>query len=34
MLEENTKMAFTIIHGKYTDSLVAKLGGDRKYEAI
>ena len=34
ILEENMKMAFTIIHGNCTESLVAKLGGDSKYESI
>ena len=33
-MEENMKMVFTIIHRKCTESLVAKMGGDRKYEAI
>ena len=32
--EENPKRAFTILHGKCTESLLDKLGGDRKYEDI
>ena len=34
ILEENLKRAFTIIHGQCTESILAKLGGDNKYEAI
>ena len=32
--EENLKRAFTILHGKCTESLLDKLEGDRKYEDI
>ena len=34
ILEENLKRAFTILHGQCTESLLAKMGGDSKYEAI
>ena len=34
MLEENLKRASTILHGQFTESILDKLGGDSKYEAI
>ena len=34
ILEENLKRVFTILYGKFTESILAKKGGDRKYEAI
>ena len=34
MLEENLKRVFTILHTKWTDIILAKMGGDSKYEAI
>ena len=34
ILEENLKRVFTILHGQCTESLLAKIGGDSKYEAI
>ena len=34
MLEENLKRLFTIIHGKFAESLLSKLVWDSKYEAI
>ena len=34
ILEENLKRVFTILHGQYIRSLLAKLEGDKKYECI
>ena len=34
MMEENLKREFTILHGKCTEGVLAKLGGDKKYEDI
>ena len=34
MLEEKLKRTFTILQEKFTESLLAKLGGGIRYEAI
>ena len=34
MLEEHLKRTFTILQRQCTDSRLAKMGGDKKYEAI
>ena len=34
MLEENLKRGFKIFDGKFTESLLTKLGGDKKNESI
>ena len=34
MMEKNLKMVLKILHGQCTESLLTKLGGDRKYEVI
>ena len=32
-MKENLKRSFTILHKQCTESFIAKLGGDRKYDA-
>ena len=34
MTEDNPKRAFKILQGQCTESILSKLGGDKKYEEI
>ena len=34
MMEDKLKIVFTILHGRFTESLLAKIGGYEKYEDI